>query len=320
MKTLLSGFEGHRKTWNGLRIYAIDGQQITLPRSKDIVKAGYNGRSVSKFRESYMPKGYLNHAYDVLSGVTKALRFSCRLHEQNDSRSMVQTFEKNSLTLYDRAYFSKKQAKVHFTAKNFFLIRCKKNSSKEIWNLSQNKKRRARMVLDGQTIHLIKITNRKNNEEDIFATNLQEKHVTVPKIKELYRLRWAVETSFAELTATLHLEQWHSKSENGIKQEIYTLFWIINYTKILLFSEGPQKRQKPLSKTYKKPNFKLIFNFIAKRMPKIMLNLQRFITRIRELIRVSTEKRKARSRSFPREIRSPASPYPYNNTRWWFES
>ena len=175
------------------------------------------------------------------------------------------------------------------------------------------------MTLDDNTIHLIKIKNVKTGEEAIFATNLPQENVTTHKIKELYRLRWGAETSFAELTSTLKLEQWHSKFENGILQELYALFWITNYTKILLFSEGPQKTQKPLKRAYKKPNFKLLFNFVAKCMPKITQQLQRFIERIRELIRVSTEKRKARSRSYPREIKSPASPYPYNNTRWWFD-
>ena len=44
-----------------------------------------------------------------------------------------------------------------------------------------------------------------------------------------------------------------------------------------------------------------------------LLNL---IRDFKSLIKRSTEKRKRRSRAHPREIRSPASPYPYNNKEW----
>lgn len=31
-----------RKTWNGLYVYAVDGLQLTLPKSDDIIKANLN--------------------------------------------------------------------------------------------------------------------------------------------------------------------------------------------------------------------------------------------------------------------------------------
>jgi IS4 transposase len=53
-------------------------------------------------------------------------------------------------------------------------------------------------------------------------------------IFKLYRLRWQVETSFLELTAITRSEQWHSKSYNGIMQELYALMWLINATRGLI--------------------------------------------------------------------------------------
>ncbi|MGZ6447011.1 MAG: hypothetical protein ACXWRA_03190 [Pseudobdellovibrionaceae bacterium] len=70
-----------RKIWNGLYIYAIDGIQLTLPRAEDIVMAGYSGRKVSKYRESYMPKMFATAAYDVLNDTIKDLRENPTLNE-----------------------------------------------------------------------------------------------------------------------------------------------------------------------------------------------------------------------------------------------
>ncbi|NUM42224.1 MAG: hypothetical protein HUU45_11415 [Leptospiraceae bacterium] len=63
----------YRRTWNGLYVYGTDGLQLTLPRSEDIVKAGYSGRKVSKYRESYMPKMFTCAVFDVVNGIVKDL-------------------------------------------------------------------------------------------------------------------------------------------------------------------------------------------------------------------------------------------------------
>jgi len=78
---LLDGLDSKRQPkFHGLHVYAIDGQQLTLPRTKDIIANGFNGRATSRHKESYMPKGYLTHAYDVIHGVTKGITFNPTLH------------------------------------------------------------------------------------------------------------------------------------------------------------------------------------------------------------------------------------------------
>ena len=134
----------------------------------------------------------------------------------------------------------------------------------------------------------------------------------------LYRLRWEVGKFFREFTSTLKAQQWHSEFVNGIMQEIYALLWLINFTKILMQFSG-KKPLNPMSRRYEKPNFKLILNFIVKIMPKIWKRIADVIRHIQRLIKDSTERRKRYSRSYPREIKSPASPYPYNNTGWVWE-
>ncbi len=50
-------FRFNRRLWKDLQVVAIDGMQLTLPRSKDLVKRGFSGRKTSQYSESYMPKG-----------------------------------------------------------------------------------------------------------------------------------------------------------------------------------------------------------------------------------------------------------------------
>lgn len=75
--------------------------------------------------------------------------------------------------------------------------------------------------------------------------------------------------------------------------------------------------KKAMDVVYSKPNFKLIFEWITLRLPKIFKGLRGFKKKLVELIDRSTEKRKRHSRSYPRELKSPGSPFPRRNTEWY---
>jgi hypothetical protein len=321
-KKLIKKADSHRKTYLGLVIYAIDGQMLTLPRSKGIVAAGFTGRAIGKYSESYMPKGFLTHAYDVISGVSKDLRFSNRLHEQQDAEEMIPQLEKESLTIYDRLYFGERLVKAHYDRGNHFLFRCRKNACLEILEFfnDKNKPKTKTFLYKGKyEVHLIRIKNHKSKTDDIFATSLHPVLLKSHLIKKLYRLRWEVETSFMELTGITKAEQWHSKSVNGIYQELYARFWLINYTKLQIHVHT-QKPDNPLRDDYEKPNFKLLYNFILLSFPKILKCNPRVLLDFERLRKKSLERRKHHARSYKRELKSPASPYKYNNTRWYFDS
>lgn len=315
---LIARADGHRMRWLGLIIYAIDGQMLTLPRSSEIVAAGFNGRAVSKYRESYYPKGFLTHAYDVLTGVSKTLRFSNRLHEQQDAEEMVSELERESLSIYDRLYFGLRLVRAHYKRGNHFLFRCRKNACKEIESffLDPRKPLTARFFLRGKyEINLIRVINKTKATEDVFATSLPLGILKPRIIRKLYRLRWEVETSFKELTSITKAEQWHSKSVNGIYQEIYARMWLINYTKLQIRAHT-QPPANSLRDEYQKPNFKLLYNFILLVFPRILKRNPKVILEFEELQKRSLERRWHEKRSYKREIKRSASTYPYNNCVW----
>jgi hypothetical protein len=304
-----------RKTWNGLYVYAVDGLQLTLPKSDDIIKADYSGRKVSKYRESYMPKMFLTAALDVINGTVKDAREYPTLNEVADASDMVKNFEDNSLAIYDRLYCCRKLILDHNSRGNYFLFRLRKSIMKEMRVIFKIKAARKTIEVDGVTVHLIKIKNPKNNEYDYFASNLPLRLVNEKTIKSLYNLRWEVEVAFRDFTQTIRLEEWHSTKINGIRQELWTAFWLYNYCKLKILSKlAPVKNR--LSDTYQKPNFKLIFNFISVNI-YLFLKRKRGLNKvIEELIDRTIENRKRHSRSYKREIKSPQSPFPYNNTVW----
>jgi len=320
----IANFDRHRPTYKGLILYAVDGWQFTFPRSEDIVKAGFTGRKTSKYRESHMPKGFITHTYDVLSETTKSLTINHSQTELADALSMIGNLEKNSLSLYDRAYFSSALCAAHFDAGNYFLARCRSNANKQVAKFFADENRFVSSTFietskEKKKVWLLKLVNPRNNEIVIFATNLPREFRNKKTFDQLYQLRWGAETSFYEFSETIKMQQWHSKSFNGILQEIYTTLLVINLTKILSFFARGQRHIDPEKKTYRKPNFKLLLNYFVRFITANRPKLSNLIHAFQELIKRSTEKRKRRSRCHPREIRSPASPYPYNNTEWLWD-
>lgn len=319
--SVIAHFARYRPNYLEMIIYAVDGWQLTLPRTKDITKAGHSGRKTSKYRESYMPKGFVTHAYDVLSETTKDIRFNKSPTELADALSFVSSFEKNSICLYDRAYFSRSLCVQHLEAGNYFIARCQSNANKQIKELFKDtEKDKGGFYYETskgrKKVWLIKVHNPKTGTFMLFATNLPRQWRNQKTFDQLYQLRWGAETSFYELSETIKLQQWHSKSLNGILQELYTALLIINLTKILSFFARGQKTINPEKRSYKKPNFKLLvssfLDFLLRSKPQLSYLIERF----KALIKRSTERRMRRSRTNERVIKSPASPYKYIGSEW----
>ena len=68
---------------------------------------------------------------------------------------------------------------------------------------------------------------------EVLITNLSEDEFSVEELKELYRLRWGIETSFRELKYSIGLINLHSKKVEYIKQEIYAKLTMYNFCEII---------------------------------------------------------------------------------------
>ena len=64
---------------------------------------------------------------------------------------------------------------------------------------------------------------------ECIITNLSKEAFSSEKIKELYHMRWGIETSFRDLKHTIGLSHFHSKKVEFIKQEIYARLVLYNF-------------------------------------------------------------------------------------------
>jgi hypothetical protein len=71
------------------------------------------------------------------------------------------------------------------------------------------------------------------NTYEVIITNLTEKEFPVEKIKEIYHMRWGIETSFRELKYAIGLTNFHSKKVAYILQEIFARLTMYNFCELI---------------------------------------------------------------------------------------
>lgn len=304
-------FSDQLPTWKGLHVVATDGDNYNLPLTDDALDLGYRGSSVKGKRETYYPRMYVSTLYDVLSGRVLAFEESFK----NDELERAMSFQDRlpgpkTLVLYDRFYFSKKLVLEHLASESFFVCRLK-NGEKVLGVVKEfidSGRRNQTVDIEGAQVHLIRVKNPKTGENSFFATNMERNKFSNKEILELYSRRWNIETSFRDLTETMNLENWHSRSVNGIKQEIYVALWIYNQIKTLEFEQSPRCWYRKLDREYERPNFKaLLFWFADHFIDLCRILSDRAWKQFKMIIERTTQKRKRLSREYPRASKQPAS-------------
>jgi len=83
----------------------------------------------------------------------------------------------------------------------------------------------------------------EENYETII-TNLDENEFSADKIKELYHMRWGIETSFRELKYAIGLVNFHSKKVEFIEQEVFAKLTMYNFCEIITMNAVITHKQR----------------------------------------------------------------------------
>jgi|GEM_PF-5050808 len=310
---LILCYEPERCTWRGLRVYATDGDQYELPRSEELLARGFKGTACKREMETYYPYLYVTHCYDVLSGVTKAFFFANENQEFAFAQEIATTLERKSVTLYDRYFFCTDLMRAHQTSGSYFVARIKKAGAgitKSMRDFAAGTSRESSFEFEGMLVRLIRIKNPRTGGISLFATNLPRDRFRNKEIGELYALRWEVETSHRDLSHTLKLGQWHSKHLNGILQELYASLWLMNQTRLQMLGELKRSSLEKLF-DYARANFKLLSDHLVRNLGRLIDGSnEQYFADLDHLLRISIEKRRRRTRSYPRQIRGSQKKYP----------
>jgi len=309
----LHAHDNARQKYHGLFVYAIDGFETEIPRSNEILKAGYSGRSLGSIRQTYYPRLYMGHCFDVINGVTKDLIVSKTNEELRMADQIVPNLERNSITLYDRLYFCRRLIENHAYYENYYIARCKTEGGRsEIVAFAKSDARQAEIEIEGHKVRLFKVANRKTKMTMVLATNLYFDWVSHETLYKLYFIRWEIEVSFRDLVQSLKIEDFHAKNINGVLQELYARLWLMNFTKLCVLKSA-RVHLNPNSYTYFKPNYKILFSWVSQNLKAILDRAVHLWHDFTQIIALTMEKRTRRKRTYPRELKYSGKMYPRNS-------
>jgi len=120
---------------------------------------------------------------------------------------------------------------------------------------------------------------------ECIITNLDESEFSPDEIKELYQMRWGIETSFRELKYSIGLIQLHAKKSEFVTQEIFARLIMYNFCSMMI---GVTVIKQKFTKHAYQANFTMAVqvckSFFREKVPPddVEALIQKYILPIRE--------------------------------------
>lgn len=314
---------GPRHRYRGHITRAIDGTQLTLPYSDELLE--YFDQRSSSAGLGHYPGALLVTALNVFTGQSKAARVVNHTgSEREQLMSMVELdFARGDLSLLDRG-FGGDQVFLFFDAHSqFYLCRMRSSGKHNVHYVrdflaSRRKERVIRQtVIQADTgesveirIRLIRGPKDSEGKRIVLATNLiEDKTYSRRSLLELYRFRWTVETMYGRVKNLLKLEAFHAKTVNGIMQEIFANLLVISLTAIVALGASAALKLDP---DIQVPSFKNAHAVVKRHLFEVILFHPGLTKRkARRLAKVLIEEasrviwKKQPGRSYPRVSKQP---------------
>lgn len=233
--------DGDYRTYRGMRILATDGSKILLPTNPETeaefgTVAYYNKQHEAKGARVYAVASVL---YDVLNRVALDAQLApCHSYEVDLAIQALPYIQRDDLVIHDRAYSTYRMlARLSQTPGNY-LIRCTdkrftvatamlhgEGPDDVVVELTppprfeRNPKHRG--LPDSLTVRFVRITLDNGEYEVLVTSLLDQKAYPTVIFKELYYLRWGVETFYGILKTRLGLENFSGFSPEAIRQDFF---------------------------------------------------------------------------------------------------
>ena len=242
-----------------MSVYAFDGSKVRLPATDEIRKEFDPESGLQYCGKGHYPQCLVSTAYDVFRRIPVARTVeSVNASERQEAKRIIKHIPSNNILLFDRGYPSYEF--IHDLTINYlgyFLFRCSAQSTfPAVEKFIKSKKEEAIIWIDPSNKYINKISrkDRKNLKPiklrviklcspdgnlSVLLTNLfDKKDFSKHEIVALYFRRWEVESYYRDEKIVLEIESFHSRTCNGIRQELFAaaIMSVISRTLMVLSS------------------------------------------------------------------------------------
>jgi hypothetical protein len=272
------------KTLDGMRVLAIDGSTLELPRSKETIEEfGVNNQ------QNMVPMSRISTLYDPLNDlILDSEPASFKTGELSMAVRLLENAKENDLVLFDRGYPARWFFFFMFSKKINYVARVQRNFGNDVEDFfksndiervievnelpkdTKNKINEFSMKFQPFKFRVVKVIL-DSGEIEVLATSLLDKEkYQIPFLKETYWLRWGIEVNYYHLKNHIELANFSGYSIQSIKQDFFANMLISNIQTLLIRDAQMELDIKKDNCKYNyKINKNLSLGFLKDRIVKI---------------------------------------------------
>jgi len=294
------------KLWNGFRLLAVDGSRLVLPDTNELESIYGKAKNQS---ETGVVQARISVLYDVLNrfaidGVLSPLSTGENVLALNH----LAFAKANDLIIYDRGYPSFNLIYEHFEKGVDFLIRVKadfSNVTREFHqrglqsdvvrmqpgkNIKLSDKPYSKNTF--KEVRLVRVELPDGDSEILITSLFDSKKYPGSIFKELYFLRWGVETFYDELKNKIRIEHFSGYSEHCILQDFYAALFVSNVQSLIVGEINDELAKESTEYKYQyKVNSNLSYGFLKDRIILLFFSdkeMDEIVSELKELFKKHT--------------------------------
>lgn len=236
------------KQLKSMRILAVDGSTLDLPFSQEL--ATVYGTHSNQHREASYIKGRASVMYDLLNGmVIDGVLQPFAQGEPSAALKHLSYAREGDLLVYDRNYASFEMVYEHRQRNMHVLMRLRSSFSRQVEAFAQSGEEDALVIIrPGKNtpvkdkayerdtaiqVRLVKFSL-DNGETALLLTTLLDKgEFSIDFLKQIYAMRWGVETAYDVLKNVLRVEYFSGFTQVAIEQDFYISLFLMNLQALL---------------------------------------------------------------------------------------
>lgn len=233
--------EAKYETFHGYLLAAIDGSKLNLPDSEELSNA-FGSQITGGTAQN---QALASCAFDVLNELyLDAIIAPCKSSERALALQHIENIKKYAfdkvLYIFDRGYPSSELIQTVAENNRSYLFRCDKSfvRSMKLHGNDCTVQHRFAKLSNEIELRVVRFMLNETTEE-ILVTNIPADELSVEEMKELYHLRWGIESSYNCAKNTIQLEDFSGISEMAVRQDFYAAMFLYNIGSIHIFEQKP---------------------------------------------------------------------------------
>lgn len=322
--------EAGRYAWRGHRLFAVDGSKINLPRA--LLECGY----ATPTPGAHYPQGLVSCLYQLKSQLPFDFDLVSHANERRCALRHLDVLGPDDVVVYDRGYFSYRLLHRHCQTGIHAIFRLHGSSAGVVESFMASPEADEQVTLRLCEPERAKPRSKSGHAQAIplslrllkyeigdttycLGTTLLDAHrYPLHALMDVYHSRWGIEELYKISKRLFGVEDFHAKTERGVKQELFAHFVLITLNRLFTnradLELNPDQRSPSAPEEtapQRKTNFKNAIHVLERGLEELLLLHEQMKDVVQRVLRtvVSRHQRVRPNRSYVRRSMRP-------HTKW----